>query len=93
MSPEELDRTFLTPYKDRKPFWFSGRLLNPAKVQRVIIFWSYEDGGSLVLPNREMVAGNPNKKYVIDKILAGKVKGATVCTEKFLHNKENSTTS
>lgn len=84
LSAEELDRTFLTPFKAGKPFWFLAKLLNPQKVQKAVIFWSYEDGGTLVLPNREMVAGNNDKKYVIQKICAGKVKGVTVCTEKFL---------
>jgi hypothetical protein len=84
ISQEELDRTFLIPYNSVKPFWFLGKLLDPSKVQKIIIFWSYEDGGKLVLPNREMVAGHPNKKFVMEKICAGKVKGVTVCTEKFL---------
>jgi hypothetical protein len=84
VSEEELHRTFLIPLKEGKPFWFLGKLLNPSKVQKVIIFWSHEDGGTLVLPNREMIAGHPNKKFVMEKICAGKVKGVTVCTEKFL---------
>ncbi len=83
-SLEELDRTFLTPYKAGKPFWYCGKLLDPARVDKVIIFWSYEDGGTLVLPNREMVAGHPNKKFVMEKICAGRVKGVSVCTERFL---------
>ncbi len=81
---EELDRTFITLYKSGKSFWFAGRLMDPAKVRRVIIFSSYEDAGTLVLPNREMVAGHPNKKYVMEKICGGKVKGVTVCTNRFL---------
>jgi len=84
LSAEELDRTFLTPFKAGKTFWFLGKLLNPAKVQKAVIFWSYEDGGALVLPNREMVAGHKDKKFVMEKICAGKVKGVSVCTEKFL---------
>ena len=88
LSAEELDRTFVTPYRERKPFWFCGRLLNPAKVAKVIIFWSCEDGGSLVLPNREAVAGHPDKKIVMEKICAGRVKGVSVCTAKFLRQTE-----
>ncbi len=84
LSQEELDRTFLTPYRAGKSFWHCGNLLDPTKVDKVIIFWSYEDAGSLVLPNREMVAGHPNKKFVMEKICAGRVKGVAVCTEKFL---------
>jgi hypothetical protein len=83
-SEEELNRTFITPFVAGKPFWFLGKLLLPSKVRNVTIFWSYEDGGTLVLPNREMIAGHPNKKFVMEKIAAGKVKGVTVCTEKFL---------
>jgi hypothetical protein len=81
---EELIRTFVTPYTAGRPFLFCGRLHNPAKVDRVIIFWSFQDGGTLVLPNREMVAGHPNKKFAMEKICTGKLKGVIVCTEKFL---------
>jgi hypothetical protein len=88
LSQEELVRTFLTPYKAGKPFLFCGRLLNPTKVDKVIIFWGMQDGGTLVLPNREMVAGHPNKKFVMEKICMGRVKGASVCTEKFLSSTE-----
>jgi hypothetical protein len=84
LSIEELDRTFITPYKEKKSFWFLGRLMNPSCVTRVIIFCSEEDADKLVLPNREMVAGHPNKPYVMEKIEMGRVKGVTVCTEKFL---------
>jgi hypothetical protein len=48
LSVEELDRTFASPYKAGKAFWFCGKLLDPAKVDKAIIFWSYEDGGTLV---------------------------------------------
>ena len=84
LSEEELVRIFVTPYAAEKPFWFCGRLLIPAKVERVVIFWSYEDGGSLVLPNREKVAGHVDKKFVMEKICMGRVKGVCVCTDKFL---------
>ena len=68
-----------------------GRVMDPKKVQKVIIFWGYQDGGTLVLPNRETVGNHPNKKYVMEKICAGKVKGVEgVCTEKFLHPAEKS---
>jgi hypothetical protein len=88
---EELVRTFINPYTGGKPFLFCGKLLNPAKVDKVIIFWSYEDGGTLVLPNREMVAGHPNKKFAMERICAGKVKGVAVCTERFLSSKRETT--
>jgi hypothetical protein len=88
---EELVRTFVTPYTEGKPFWFCGKLLNPSKVERVVIFWSIEDCGKLVLPNREEVANHPDKKFVMDYILRGKVKGVQVCTEKFLPPTEKKT--
>ena len=77
-------RTFVTPFTASKPFWFCGRLLNPAKVERTVIFCSDEEASKLVLPNREEVAGHKDKKFVMDYILRGKVKGVHVCTEKFL---------
>ena len=84
LSEEELVRTFVLPYDAGKPFWFCGKLLLPSKVDKIVVFWSYEEGGELVLPNREMVAGHPNKKFVVEKILAGKVRGVQDCTERFL---------
>jgi len=88
LSEEELVRIFVLPYVEGKPFWFCGKLLTPVKVDKVIIFWSYEDGGTLVLPNREMITGHPNKKFAIEKVCIGKVKGASVCTERFLPTKQ-----
>ncbi len=81
---EELVRTFVTPYTEGKVFWFCGRLLKPAKVEKAIIFCSNETADKLVLPNREEVANHPDKKFVMDYILRGKVKGVQVCTEKFV---------
>jgi hypothetical protein len=84
LSIEELVRTFVTPYKEGKLFWFLGRLLTPSRVRQVIIFCSEEEADKLVLPNREMIAGHPDKPFVIKKICTGRVKGITVCTDKFL---------
>jgi hypothetical protein len=91
LSEEELVRTFVTPYTEGKPFWFCGKLLNRSKVERVIIFWSIEDCGKLVLPNREEVANHPDKKFVMSYICAGRVKGVQVCTDKFLQSTERKT--
>jgi hypothetical protein len=81
---EELIRLFVTPFSAGKSFMFCGRLLNPAKVQQVIIFTSAESADTLVLPNREEVANHPDKKFVMSYVCRGKVKGVQVCTEKFL---------
>jgi hypothetical protein len=88
---EELVRTFVTPYTEGKVFWFCGKLLEPAKVEKAIIFCSNETADKLVLPNREEVANHPDKKFVKDYILRGKVKGIWVCTEKFLTPTEKKT--
>ena len=88
LTEEEVGRLFVAPYKNGKAFLFCGRLLDPAKVDRVVIFWSLPDGGMIVLPNREMVAGHPNKAFCMERICAGKVKGVTVCTERFLPMKQ-----
>ncbi len=88
LSPEELVRTFATPFTAGKPFLFCNRLLNPTKIHKAIIFCSQEEADKLVLPNREEVANHPDKKFVLDYILRGKVKGVQVCTEKFLSSLE-----
>jgi predicted nucleotide-binding protein len=84
VAEEELVRTFVIPFRAGQPFWFMGRLLSPLKVVKVVIFWSYENADKLVLPNQETIATCKNKKFVIDNISKGKVKGAYLYTEKFL---------
>lgn len=81
---EELVRTFVTPFTAGQPFWFMGRLLNPLKVTRTVLFWSYETADKLTLPNQENLVAAKDKKYLIENVLKGKVKGAYLCTEKFL---------
>jgi predicted nucleotide-binding protein len=85
VSQEELDRTFATPFAAGQPFWFMGRLLNPIKVNKVVLFWSHATADKLLLPNQENLIAAKDKKYLIESIYKGKVKGAYVCTEKFLH--------
>ena len=61
-----------------------GRLLNPIKVTKAVLFWSYETADKLTLPNQENLVAAKDKKYLIENIIKGKVKGAYLCTEKFL---------
>jgi len=91
VSQEELDRTFATPYAAGQPFWFMGRLLNPIKVTKVVLFWSNVTADKLSLPNQENLIAAKDKKYLIESIVKGKVKGAYVCTEKFLPSIEKNT--
>ncbi len=88
ISQEELVRTFSTPFTAGLPFWFMGRLLKPIKVTSAVLFWSYETADKLNLPNQENLVAAKDKKYVIESILKGKVKGAYLCTEKFLTSTE-----
>jgi predicted nucleotide-binding protein len=81
---EELNRTFAEPFNSGQQFWFMGRLLNPVKVNKVILFWSYEAADKLKLPNGETLVVAKDKKFLIDCVQKGKVKGAYICTEKFL---------
>jgi predicted nucleotide-binding protein len=89
VSQEELNRTFATPFAAGKPFWFMGRLLNPIKVAKVVLFWSHVTADKLLLPNQENFVSTKDKKYLIESIVKGKVKGAYLCTEKFLPKTEN----
>ena len=61
-----------------------GRLLNPIKVAKIVIFWSYQSADQLHLPNHESLIAAKDKKYLIDNILKGKVKGVYLCTEEFV---------
>ncbi len=89
VSQEELTRTFATPFAAGQPFWFMGRLLNPIKVTKVVLFWSHVTADKLVLPNHENLVSAKDKKYLIESIVKGKVKGVYLCTEKFLPSTEN----
>jgi predicted nucleotide-binding protein len=82
---EELVRTISSPFTMGQPFWFLGKLLNPTKVIKAIIFWSYQTADKLFLPNQENLVAAKDKKYLLENILKGKVTGAYLCTEKFLH--------
>jgi predicted nucleotide-binding protein len=81
---EELVRTFSSPFTMGQPFWFLGKLLNPNKVIKAVIFWSYLTADKLILPNQENLVGAKDKKYILENILRSKVKGAYLSTEKFL---------
>jgi len=61
-----------------------GRLLNPIKVVKIVIFWSYQTADQLHLPNQESLIAAKDKKYLIDNLLKGKVKGVYLCTEEFV---------
>jgi predicted nucleotide-binding protein len=84
VSRPELIGSFAEPFANGDPFWFMGRLLNPVKVTKVIIFWSYATADQLRLPNHESLIVAKDKNYLIDNILKGKVKGTYVCTEEFV---------
>ncbi|MCX8149979.1 MAG: hypothetical protein N3D85_00505 [Candidatus Bathyarchaeota archaeon] len=66
LTREELVRIIATPYNTGNPFWFCGKLVQPEKTARVVIFWSYEYCRKLALSNREEIANHPDKKVVID---------------------------
>lgn len=84
VSRADLNGQFQEPFSNGEPFWFMGRLLNPIKVVRVVVFWSYESADKLRLPNRDSLIAAKDKKYAIDNILRGKVFGTYVCTEEFV---------
>jgi predicted nucleotide-binding protein len=89
LSNAELVGAFQEPFTNGDPFWFIGRLLNPIKVVKVVIFWSYQTADQLRLPNQESLVATKDKKYLIDNILKGKVKGVYVCTEEFVAVTQN----
>ena len=93
VSRAELIGAFQEAFTNGEPFWFVGRLLTPNKVAKVVIFWSYQTADQLRLPNRESLVAAKDKKYVIDNILKGKVKGVYVCTEEFITVTQASPTS
>lgn len=84
VSQAELIGAFQEPFANCQPFWFMGRLLNPIKVVKIVIFWSYQTADQLYLPGNGSLIEAKDKKYLIDCILKGKVKGVYICTEQFI---------
>jgi predicted nucleotide-binding protein len=84
VSRAELIGAFQEPFANGEPFWFMGRLLNPIKVVKIVIFWSHQTADKLYLPNNESLIAAKDKKYLIDNVLKGKVKGVYLCTEEFV---------
>ncbi len=66
------------------PSGLLGHLLNPIKVVKIVIFWSHQTADQLHLPNHESLIAAKDKKYLIDNVLKGKVKGVYLCTEEFV---------
>jgi predicted nucleotide-binding protein len=84
VSRSELTGGFQESFAKGEPFWFMGRLLNPIRVTKIVIFWSHQTADQLHLPNNESLIAAKDKKYLIDNILKGKVKGVYLCTEEFV---------
>src|ERR1700690_2819928 len=84
VSHAELKGAFQESFANGEPFWFMGRLLNPIKVAKIVIFWSHQTADQLHLPNNESLIAAKDKKYLIDNVLKGKVKGVYLCTEEFV---------
>ena len=84
VSHAELTGSFQESFANGEHFWFMGRLLNSIKVVKIVIFWSYQTADQLHLPNHESLVAAKDKKYVIDSVLKGKVKGVYLCTEEFV---------
>ncbi len=84
VSHAELVGAFQEAFAKGEAFWFLGRLLNPIKVTKIVIFWSHLTAEQLYLPNRESLIAAKDKKYLIDNVLKGKVKGVYLCTEEFV---------
>ena len=61
---EELNRTFAEPFNAGQPFWFMGRLLNPIKVNKAVMFWSYEAADKLKLSSGENLVVAKDKKVL-----------------------------
>ncbi|HKM59818.1 MAG TPA: TIR domain-containing protein [Candidatus Bathyarchaeia archaeon] len=90
VSHAELIGKFQEPFANGEPFWFMGRLLNPIKVAKIVIFWSYQTADQLHLPNHESLIAAKDKKYLIDNVLKGQVKGVYLCTEEFVVTQKKS---
>jgi predicted nucleotide-binding protein len=61
------------------------------KITIAEIFWSYEAADKLVLPNQEKLVAAKNKTYLIGSVQKSKVKGAYICTGKFLLGAQKTT--
>jgi hypothetical protein len=91
-SKENMMECIVSPFNEKKPFQFGGRLVDLKKIDRILIFESNRPGSKIVLPNGEspMDADMP---YIIHSFCEDRVKGVHECTPEFIlqsKNKEDS---
>jgi hypothetical protein len=78
-SKENMIEHIISPFTEKKPFMFGGRLVDLKKIDRIIVFEFSMPMSEVVLPNGE----SPHKAdmaFLIHSFCEGKVIGVRECT-------------
>jgi hypothetical protein len=78
-SKENMIESIISPFNERKPFWFGERLVDLEKIDRILVFESDKPISETVLPNGE----DPHEAdmaFLIHSFWEGKVAGVRECT-------------
>ena len=80
---ENMMERIISPFNERKPFWFGGRLVDLKKIDRILVFESNKPMSEIVLHNGE-APHEADMPFLIHSFCEGKVKGVRECTSEFI---------
>ena len=82
-SKENMMECIISPFNEKKPFEFGGRLADLKKIDRILVFESNKPTSEIVLPNGESPHG-ADTHFLIHSFWEGKVKGVRECTSEYI---------
>ena len=82
-SKDYIVEDIISPYNERKPFRFGGRLVDLKKIDRILVFDSNKPTSEIVLPNGES-PHEADMHFLIHRFWEGKVNGVRECTTEYI---------
>ena len=82
-SKENMMECIISPFNERKPFRFGGRLVDLKKIDRIIVFESNKLMSEIILPNGES-PHDADMHFLIHSFWEGRVKGVRECTSEYI---------
>lgn len=82
-SKEEMMEHIVSPFNERKPFRFGGRLVDLKKIDRVLVFESNKPMSEIVLPNGESPR-DAEMAFLVHSFWEGRVEGVRECTSEYV---------
>ena len=82
-SEENMMECIISPFNERKPFRFGGRLVDLKKIDRILVFESNKPMSKIVLPDGES-PNDADMAFLIHSFCEGRVKGVRECTSEHI---------